>query len=140
MAMRFRTSVLLAFGLLVLYFIFWRDEAPFREGSHTIDVLKGYTGTQDHEQERPGAAAPGPTSSNLWPGKSSSSLAVGWSSTSSADAGASTDIGNGVNSVPAGDPGFVQSTTRPAIPEASDEGSVLVLQVKFDEEYDALGL
>lgn len=68
--MRFRTSIILAFALLCLYFAFWRDDAPFQGGggSHPVDVLKGATGTgaQGH-QEGPvqpplGDAPPAPAS------------------------------------------------------------------------------
>jgi hypothetical protein len=164
MAIRFRTSIFLAFGLLVLYFIFWRDDAPFQDGSHTIDVLKGATGTQEYEQdlvdpEPPYDTAPLPTrsvSSNLWQqpsivssavleSTSTSSLAADRSSTSSAVSGTSTgvtDVGSGAAPGESTGAAHIESSTGPEVPEAtgasSDDG--LTLQAQFEKEYDALGL
>ena len=163
MAIRFRTSIFLAFGLLVLYFIFWRDDAPFRDGSHTIDVLKGVTGTQEYEQdlvdpEPPGDAAPLPTRSvsSLWQqpsivssamreSTSTSSLATDRSSTSSAVSGTSTgvtDVGSGAAPGESTGAAHIESSTHPEVPQAtgvsSDDGSTL--QAQFEKEYDALGL
>jgi hypothetical protein len=158
MAIRFRTSIFVAFGLLVLYFVFWRDDAPFQDGSHTIDVLKGVT--QENEQdlvypEPLGDAAPVPTrsvSSNLWQAPSSASSAVvestsassstdAESSTGSAASGTSTGLANGAPEDSNG-PAHVESSKGPAVPEATgasaDDGSTL--QGQFDKEYDALGL
>lgn len=169
MAIRFRTSIFVAFGLLCLYFVFWRDDAPFRDGSHTIDVLKGASGTQEHEQdlvEPPGDADPGDTapvptksvSSVLW--QQSSISSVGYESTStSSSVGAESstssavyevstglaDGGNGVSSAVSEESSsatLVESSTGLAAPEAtsiSADGGS-VLQTEFEKEYDALGL
>jgi hypothetical protein len=164
MAIRFRTSIFVAFGLLVLYFVFWKDDAPFQDGSHTIDVLKGVT--QEYEQDLvkpqpPGDAAPVPTSvsSVLWQAPStsstvvlestsSSSLADAWSSTSSAASETSSGVVIGESGTESAVPGLstgpadVESSTSAAVPEATgvsaDGGSTV--QAQFDKEYDALGL
>ena len=69
MAMRYRTSIFVAFGLLVLYFVFRRDDTPFQTGSHVIDVLKGIKGTNAHdvvESRPPAAVAPDSGLTGTW--------------------------------------------------------------------------
>jgi hypothetical protein len=135
MALRFRNSIFVAFGLLVLYFLFRRDDTPFENGSHTIDVLKGATDTFQHDPvdpQPPEDAAPRPkpsVSSSFGHGVSTSSATSKRISTSMvADEGSSTTSA-------------VVESTSPAVPVATSapvEG--LTLQEQFEMEYDALGL
>ena len=149
MAIRFRTSIIVAFGLLVLYFVFWGNDKPFKSGSHTIDVFKGATGTDTYEQDLvdpgpPGNATPEPTlsaGSGLGHGTSTRSAATKGTAISVAvDRESSTSPALPRISTPPTDAG---SSSNPAAPEptsASAPVDNLTLQEQFDKEYDALGL
>ncbi|TVY82074.1 hypothetical protein LSUE1_G003821 [Lachnellula suecica] len=77
---RFRSSILLAFGLRTLYLIFWTDVLTLDYGGHAVDVLTGGWGgvesVGDHAQNLEGSAegmptpdaVPRPTSSRMKPG------------------------------------------------------------------------
>ena len=51
--MRYRTSIFVAFGLVVLYLAFWREETPFQTSSHAVDTLNGVKGTNGHDSVEP---------------------------------------------------------------------------------------
>lgn len=41
---RLKTWIVLAFMLLALYLVLWRDDTPFNSGEHPVDVLHGNNG------------------------------------------------------------------------------------------------
>jgi hypothetical protein len=141
MALRYRSSIFVAFGLLLFYFAVWRDEAPFQAGSHTIDVLKGVKNTAEHDLVEP--RPPGNVGVVQTP-----SLAHGVSTSSAASDDASTsvvaDYGSSINSaVPESSilPAHGENQIDTAAPEApSASADDLTLQGQFDKESDALGL
>jgi hypothetical protein len=114
MALRLRTCLFLAFGLLVLLFYYLEDDSLYESTSHTVDVLKDVDTNQHPLVDPPadGAQLPKSTSSSAEPkDRSTSRVAASESTTSS---------------------------VYPEATNAATEG--LTLQGQFDREYDALGL
>lgn len=149
MAIRFRTSIIVAFGLLVLYFVFWGNDKPFESGSHTIDVLKGTTSTDTYEQDLVDPGLPGDAaavltlsvSSGLGHGTSTRSATTESTTTSVVvDGGSSTSSAVPGSSTPLADAGSGSSSAAPEATGASVPADDLTLQEQFDKEYDALEL
>jgi hypothetical protein len=149
MAIRFRISIIVAFGLLVFYFVFWGGNQPFENGSsHPIDVLKGNTdtGTYGHEQEfadpKPPEKADAPALTTLSKASTSTSstLVKSTSKVLPVEAG-STTSSKGATAEETSTSSAVIESTKPAVPGATTQPAEgrLTLQEQFDKDYDALG-
>ena len=147
MAIRFRTSIIVAFGLLVFYFVFSASDKPFENrNSHPIDVLKGNTGTHGHEQEyadpKPPEDAGPPALTTLRKALSSTSSAV--VKTTSKALPVEVESSTRAETATGGESSTSSAAiegTKPAVPGATakpGEGG-LMLQEQFDKDYDALG-
>ncbi|KAK0108423.1 hypothetical protein ONS95_003231 [Cadophora gregata] len=49
MLLRLKSLIVLAFMLLALYLVLWRDDTPFTSGEHPVDVLHGNNGEMKDE-------------------------------------------------------------------------------------------
>lgn len=149
---RLKSWIVLAFMLLALYLVLWRDDTPFNSGEHPIDVLHGDSG------EMKGADGAGlevapilddiPLLLATTTESQSSPTPVQWQSTtvSSAAARVSTKASavhvapiSSLRRRPSSTASTAQSASTKAAGNSIQEGSSK-LQEQFQKENDALSL
>ncbi len=144
---------MLAFVLLTLYLVFWRDDTPFNSKQHAVDVLHGNNGEIKGVEEVSNGNVPNqddvhlqPATSNL-PQLAPTAIQAKSSSATSMAAGPSTRVFADASFTSStrrreGKPSTTASTVQGGSTKAVEtkvEGGPSRLQEQFEKENDALG-
>lgn len=150
---RVKSWAVLAFVLLALYLVFWRDDTPFNSRQHAVDVLQGNIGEVKGAEELSTGDTPNQDDIHLQPtttklpqlaptpiqAKPSSATSIATEPSTKAFAEVSlTSSSRRIQGKPSTTASTAQGTSTKAAGTKVDEGPSR-LQEQFEKENDALG-